>query len=84
MVPAEQPAGEEGVSIKESSPIKTVTNEMGIWEMHGDEHSGFEIRHGARALPSRFKNIDQAEMALKMFMNHRRKKDESQDYIDEA
>ena len=84
VIPAEQPAGEEGVSIKESTPIKTVTNECGLWEMHGNEHDGFEIRRGGRCLPTRFKNLDEAEMAVQMFAKRRKKNDQAQDYIDEA
>jgi len=83
-IPAEQPAGEPGVSVKESAPVKTVTNECGLWEMHGDEHSGFEIRHGNRRLPTRFKNLEEAELALEMFNARQRKHNEAQDYIDEA
>jgi hypothetical protein len=84
VVPAEQPAGEPGVSIKETAAVKTVTNECGLWEMHGDETSGFEIRRGGRRLPTRFKNLDEAEMAIEMFAHRQRKHNESQDYIDEA
>ena len=84
VIPAEQPAGEPGVSIKESAPVKTITNECGLWEVHGDERDGFEIRRAGRCLPSRFKNLDEAEMALEMFAHRMRKQDESQDYIDEA
>jgi hypothetical protein len=84
VIPAEQPAGEPGVSIKENTPVKTITNECGLWEVHGNEKSGFEIRHGNRQLPTRFKNLDEAEMALEMFNARRRKSDEAQDYIDEA
>jgi hypothetical protein len=83
-IPAAQPAGEPGVSVKESGPVKTVTNECGLWEMHGDEHTGFEIRHGNRRLPTRFKNLEEAEMALEMFNARQRKHNEAQDYIDEA
>jgi hypothetical protein len=83
-IPAEQPAGEPGVSMKEAAPIKTITNESGLWEVHGDEHSGFEIRHGNRRLPTRFKNLNEAELALEMFNARQRKKDEAADYIDEA
>lgn len=69
----------------ESACVKTMAMEDGtLFEIHGDELSGFEIRRGDRSMPSRFKNLDQANMALKMFMNHRRKKDEAADYIDEA
>ena len=83
-IPAAQPAGEPGVSMKESQPVKTVTNECGLWEVHGDEPSGFEIRHGNRAMRSRFKTIEEAEMALEMFAARRAKQDESADYIEEA
>ena len=83
-IPAAQPAGEPGVSMKEAAPVKTVANEQGLWEMHGDEHSGFEIRHGNRKLPTRFKNLDEAELALEMFNSRRKKRDEAADYIDEA
>ena len=70
--------------VEEAAPVKTITNECGLWEVHGNEHSGFEIRHGNRRLPSRFKNLDESEMALEMFNIRRLKRDESQDYIDEA
>ena len=84
VVPAEQPAGEPGVSMKESTAVKTITNECGLWEVHGDEKSGFEIRHGNRKLPTRFKNLDEAELALEMFNSRRKKRNEAQDYIEEA
>jgi hypothetical protein len=64
--------------------VKTITNECGLWEVYGDEHTGFEIRRGNSRLPSRFKNLEEAELALEMFNSRRRKRDESQDYIDEA
>jgi len=58
VVPAAQPAGEPGVSIKETGPVKTIANECGLWEVHGDESTGFEIRRGQRPLPTRFRNLD--------------------------
>jgi len=84
VVPAEQPAGEEGVSMKENTAVKTVTNECGLWEVHGDDQAGFEIRRGARSLPTKFKTLDEAEMALEMFNARQRRRDEAADYIDEA
>jgi hypothetical protein len=83
-IPAQQPAGEPGVSMKEAAPVKTITNECGLWEVHGDEKSGFEIRRGNRQLPTRFKNLNEAELALEMFNARQRKRDEAADYIDEA
>ena len=84
VIPAEQPAGEEGVSMKETATVKTVTNESGLWDMHGDDQTGFEIRRGNRKLPTRFKTLDEAELALEMFNSRQRKRDEAADYIDEA
>ena len=66
------------------APVKTITNECGMFEVHGNEKTGFEIRRGNRRLPTRFKNLDEAEMALEMFAARQRKKDDSADYIDEA
>ena len=68
---------------KESAPVKTIETERGIYEMHGNERDGFEIRRMGRCLPTRFKNLQQAEMAVEMFLARQRKKDESQDYLDE-
>jgi hypothetical protein len=84
VVPAEQPPGEEGVSVKENIAVKTVANESGLWEVHGDEPSGFEIQREGRCLPTKFKTLDEAEIALEMFNARQRKRDEAADYIDEA
>ena len=67
----------------ESAAVKTVMNEYGIYEMHGNERDGFEIRSGGRCMPSRFRNLDQAEMAIEMFVARKKKQDESQDYLEE-
>jgi len=83
-IPAAQPPGEPGVSMKETAAVKTVANESGPWEVHGDADSGFEIRRAGRCMPTRFKTLDEAEMALQMFNARRRKRDEAQDYLDEA
>ena len=52
--------------------------------MHGNETTGFEIRRGGQRLPTRFRNLDEAEMALEMFAARRRQMNDSADYIDEA
>jgi hypothetical protein len=68
----------------ESPPVKTVAMEKEVMcEIHGNERDGFEIRRGARSLPTRFKNIAQAEMALEMYRARMKKADESQDYMEE-
>ena len=77
-VPVENPV------MPESAPVKTVTNECGLWEIHGNEPSGFEIRHGNNSMRSRFKSIDEAVMALEMFAARKKAQDESADYIEEA
>ena len=71
-------------TLPESAPVKTVTNECGIWEVHGDMGRGFEVRNSGRAMKSRFKSLEEAVMALEMFAARRRKADESADYIEEA
>ena len=68
----------------EEAPVKTVTNECGLFEIHGNEPSGFEIRHGNRAMRSRFKTIEECEMALKMFAARKKAQDDAADYIEEA
>jgi hypothetical protein len=86
--PADIPAAqiqEPTYAAQPAAPIKTITLEDGrVCEIHGDEHSGFEIRHGNRKLPSRFNNLDHANMALEMYQARCRQSDESADYIDEA
>lgn len=67
------------------APVKTITLEDGrVCEIHGDDRSGYEIRHGNRRLPSRFKNLDHATLAMEMFMSRRKPQDASADYIEEA
>jgi hypothetical protein len=67
----------------ESAAVKTVMNEYGVYEMHGNERDGFEIRRAGRCMPTRFQNLDEAEMAIEMFAARQRKRDLSQDYLDE-
>ena len=75
---------EHDTNLPEAAPVKTITNECGLWEVHGDEHTGFAIRHGNRQLPTRFRNLEEAELALEMFNIRRRRRDDAADYIDEA
>jgi hypothetical protein len=49
---------------------------------------GYEIRNGERALPSRFRSLDDAGMAVKLYQarkkqQQRPEQDPSQDYIEE-
>lgn len=71
-------------SVQSPGAIKTMTMEDGrVCEIHGTEASGFEIRHGDRTLKSRFKNLDQAQLALEMYMSRCRQRDMSRDYLEE-
>jgi len=75
------------VSVGEcNEPVKIIALEDGTClECWGDDDSGFEIRHGDRVLPSRFRSMDDAEMAVNMFRAHRRgqPQDSSSDYLEE-
>ena len=74
-------------SVGESDePVKIMQLEDGTClEGHGDDDRGYEIRHGDRVLPSRFRSMDDAEMAVNMFRAHRRglPQDPSDDYLEE-
>ena len=71
------------------APVATFEMDDGTSiECHGDDNSGYEIRNGERALPSRFKSLDDAGMAVKLYQarkkqQQRPKQDLSQDYIEE-
>ena len=75
------------VSVGESDePVKVMQLEDGsCLECYGDDNRGFEIRLGGRVLPSRFRTLDEAEMAVEMFRAHRRglPQDPSDDYLEE-
>ena len=69
-------------------PIKVMELDDGaIFEIHGDEDNGYEIRHRGRSLPSRFRTSDEAGIAVDLFRAHRQRnrpaQDLSQDYIEE-
>jgi hypothetical protein len=71
-------------SVDEGAPVKTYAMEGGMaLECWGNERDGFEIRRDGRALPSRFKNLDHADMAVKLYQRHRAKNNLDQDYIEE-
>jgi hypothetical protein len=66
------------------APIKTMECGTGImFEIHGDESNGFEVRHQGRSIPSRFRSMDDAEMACNLFKAHRANKTGDADYVDE-
>jgi hypothetical protein len=72
-------------AVAAEQPVKTVAMEDGaMLEIYGDQSRGFEIRRGGRSLPTRFQNIDHADMAVQLFQQRRKKQDLSRDYIDEV
>ena len=76
------------VSGKPATPAATFEMADGVaLECWGDDNQGYELRRGERALPSRFKNLDHAGMAVKLYQARQRQQqpeqDLSQDYIEE-
>ena len=81
IVPAQAPVQEP---VMAESPVKTYPMEDGsMLGCYGDEKRGFEIRHGERRLPTRFRNVNDADMAVKIFQKRNRKPDGNQDYLEE-
>lgn len=69
----------------ESSPVKTIPLEDGsVLEIHGDQHRGFTIHNGAKSMPTRFKELDEAEMAVNLFRSRRKPSATDLDYVEEA
>jgi hypothetical protein len=67
--------------------VKTYTMEDGaVIECHGDDKQGFELRSGGRAMPTKFRNTDDADMAVKIYQRRNSKQIDpgsDQDYIEE-
>jgi hypothetical protein len=69
---------------------ETIALEDGsILTIHGSPQSGFGIRRGDRAMPSRFDNVADARMAVDLFRAQRRERNrgeqpsDNQDYVEE-
>jgi len=74
------------VSVGECNYVKTIALEDGAeFECWEHPESGIEVRHGGRVLPSRFRSMADADMAVNMFGAHRRgqPQDPSSDYLEE-
>jgi len=81
IVPAQAPI--ENPTLAEA-PVKTYPMEDGsMLECYGDEAKGFEIRHGERRLPTRFRNVNDADMAVKIFQKRNNRPQGNQDYLEE-
>jgi hypothetical protein len=69
--------------MKENAPVRTYAMENGkTLECWGDEQTGFEIRHAGRSLPTRFPNLEHADIAVRLFQI-RQPADPNQEYIEE-
>ena len=75
-----------------TAPVKTMNVELGedggsvLVEIHGDERDGFCIKRAGKELPTRFKNLEECEIALEMYMARAKAKhaaEQSADYIEE-
>ena len=74
------------MSAVSESPVKTYPMEDGSYfECYGNQESGFEIRRGDRSLPTRFPNMDHADMAVRLFQKRHKaaQQNSNQDYIQE-
>ena len=81
VVPAQAPIEDPTLA---EAPVKTYPMEDGsMLECYGDEAKGFEIRHGERRLPTRFRNVNDADMAVKIFQKRNNKPQGNQDYLEE-
>ena len=72
----------------ETTPAATFEMDNGkSLDCYGDDNEGYELRHGEQALPSRFRSLDDAGMAVKLYQARKRQQqpepDLSQDYIEE-
>lgn len=71
--------------LPETYAVKTIAMEDGrLLEIHGDIARGFEVRREGRSMPSRFRSLDEAETAIELFRQRRKKQNLDQDYLDEA
>lgn len=74
--------------LPESVPVKTYTMEDGTTlECCGNERDGFELRRGQTVMPSRFKKLDHADIAVELYKRRRAQQQRNdmlgQDYIEE-
>jgi hypothetical protein len=71
------------------APVATFEMDDGIaLECWGNDNQGYELRRGKQALPSKFKNLDHAGMAVKLYQARKKRQqrpeqDLGQDYIEE-
>lgn len=75
---------EDKLNTVAAQPQQPIASEsVGLFEIHGNEEQGFEVRFGPRRLPTRFPKLDHAKMAIDLFNARRKAQDQDQDYIEE-
>jgi hypothetical protein len=78
------PAAQQNPTLPEGACVKSYTMEDGTsLECWGNERDGFELRRDEKRLPTRFQDLDQADMAVKLYQARRKNKNQDQDYIEE-
>lgn len=71
-------------TMPESRLVRTLALEDGtVMEIHGSDHSGYEIRRGSRRMATRFPNLDLAETVLSLYRARHPHSRHDQDYVDE-
>jgi hypothetical protein len=71
-----------------TAPVKTMNVELGedggsvLVEIHGDERDGFCIKRAGKELPTRFKSLEECEIALEMYMARAKAKHAAEQYAD--
>ncbi len=87
MEPVINPTMPESASSSSGAPVVMIEVDKNLMcEIHGDVKQGFEVRHGTKVLPTRFKDLDQARTAVELWRAHRAAKIQqhnSHDYVDE-
>jgi hypothetical protein len=86
--PVEVPpqAPEQEPTLPESAPVSVYEMDDGsVLECWGDDDTGYEIRNNGRAMPSKFRSRDHANMAVELFRQRRKQQmaNSDQDYIEE-
>jgi hypothetical protein len=68
------------------APVATFEMADGVaLECCGDDNNGYELRRGGKTLPSRFRSLDDAGIAVKLYQARRQaqQRDSNTDYIEE-
>jgi hypothetical protein len=79
----------DNMATAESAPVKTYAMENGTTlECWGNEKNGFELRSNNKTMPSKFRKLDHADMAVRLFqkrkaMKQQAQRQSNQDYVDE-